>query len=63
MKVFPIGARVLVDGNAEAFIAQAFPDGSTSILAPHYKVRFKGGPPGEQVAVRWDRVSAEWVKR
>ena len=59
---FPIGARVLVDGRDEAIVAQVFPDGSTSLLAPHYCVRFVGGPPNEQVKVSMNRVGANAEK-
>lgn len=38
--VFPSGARVLVDGEREAIVRQAFPEGSTSFFFPHYKVDF-----------------------
>lgn len=44
-----------VDGRDEAIIAQVFPEGSTSLMAPHYCVRFKGGDGG-QVKVSMTRV-------
>ncbi len=56
---FPIGARVLVDGRDEAIVAQVFPEGSTSLLAPHYCVRFVGGPAHEQVKVSMNRVGVD----
>lgn len=57
-KTFPIGARVYVDGRDEAFIAQVFPEGSSSLRSPHYCVRFKGGAD-EQVKVSMKRVGVE----
>jgi|WetSurMetagenome_2_1015567.scaffolds.fasta_scaffold31626_8 hypothetical protein len=54
-KTFPVGARVYVDGRDEATIAQVFPEGSTSLMGPHYCVRFKGGG-NEQVKVSMKRV-------
>jgi hypothetical protein len=52
---FPVGARVYVDGRDLATIAQSFPEGSTSLMAPHYCVRFDGGG-NEQVKVSMKRV-------
>ena len=43
MKTFPVGARILVDGRDEAVIQQVFPEGSSSFMFPHYRVRFLGG--------------------
>ncbi len=37
MTPFPVGARVLVDGRDPAIVKQAFPEGSSSYLFPHYK--------------------------
>lgn len=54
---FPVGARVLVDGRDEAIVAQAFPEGSSSYLFPHYKVHFVGGD--RNVAVAMKRVGVE----
>ena len=61
-RTFPVGARVLIDGLDEAVVAQVFPEGSSSLLAPHYKVRFVGGRPGEQVAVAMSRVGVRPAK-
>jgi hypothetical protein len=57
MKTFPIGARILVDGRDEAIVKQAFPEGSSSYLFPHYKLDFKGGD--KNVAVAMKRVGVE----
>lgn len=57
MNPFPIGARVLVDGRDEAIVKQAFPEGSTSFLFPHYKLNFVGGD--KNVAVSMKRVGVE----
>lgn len=54
---FPVGARVLVDGRDEARVTQAFPEGSSSYLFPHYKVDFKGGD--QNVAVAMKRIGVE----
>jgi len=54
-KTFPVGARVYVDGRDEAIVAQVFPEGSSSLMGPHYCVRFKGGDGG-QVKVSMKRV-------
>lgn len=54
---FPVGARVLVDGKQEAIVKQAFPDGSSSFLFPHYKLDFIGGD--KNVAVNMTRVGVE----
>jgi hypothetical protein len=55
---FPVGACVLVDGRDEAIVSQVFPEGSSSFMFPHYRVRLVGGGP-EQVAVKMDRISVE----
>jgi hypothetical protein len=52
--IFPVGARVLVDGRDEARVAQAFPKGSSSFMWPHYKLNFMGGD--QNVAVVMTRV-------
>ena len=52
--IFPVGARVYVDGRDEATVAQAFPKGSSSFLFAHYKVHFTGGD--RNVAVSMKRV-------
>jgi hypothetical protein len=57
MQTFPIGARVLVDGRDEAIVKQAFPEGSTSYLFPHYKLDIIGGD--KNVAVAMKRVGVE----
>jgi hypothetical protein len=53
--VLPVGAKAYVDGRDLVTIAQVFPEGSTSLLAPHYCVRFEGGDGG-QVKVSLKRV-------
>jgi DNA polymerase III sliding clamp (beta) subunit (PCNA family) len=55
--VFPIGAKVLVDGQDEAIVRQAFPEGSHSLLGPHYVVRIVDG--GEIQKVPMSRVGVE----
>jgi hypothetical protein len=55
MKTFPVGARVYVDGEQLATIAQVFPEGSSSLMGPHYCVRFDGGDGG-QVKVSMKRI-------
>ncbi len=57
IKPFPVGARVLVDGRDEAIVKQAFPEGSSSFLFPHYKLDFLGGD--RNVAVAMKRVGVE----
>jgi hypothetical protein len=57
LHVFPIGARVLVDGRDEAIVKQAFPEGSSSFMWPHYKLDFVGGD--RNVAVNVSRVGVE----
>lgn len=52
--IFPIGARVLVDGHDLAVVAQRFPEGSSSFMFPHYKLHFIGGD--QNVAVHMKRV-------
>lgn len=52
--VFPCGAKVLVDGRDVAVVKQAFPQGSSSYLFPHYKLDFVGGD--KNVAVSMTRV-------
>jgi hypothetical protein len=56
---FPPGARVLIDGRDEAIVIQAFPEGSTSYLFPHYKLRSKGSGFSEVFAVAANRVGVE----
>jgi hypothetical protein len=57
MKTFPIGARILVDGRDEAIVKQAFPEGSSSFMFPHYKVDIVGGDKNVAVAIK--RVGVE----
>lgn len=58
--VFPYNARVLVDGQDEAIVKQAFPEGSSSFMFPHYKLDFVGGD--KNVAVGMHRVGVERKK-
>lgn len=58
---FPVGARVYVDGRDLATIAQVFPEGSSSLMGPHYCVRFDGGDGG-QVKVSMKRVGVTLKK-
>jgi len=58
-RVFPPGAKVYVDGQHLAKVLQAFPEGSTSYLFPHYKVRMGDGRWGEESAVSMDRVGVD----
>lgn len=53
-KTFSIGAKILVDGRDKAVVKQAFPEGSSSYLFPHYKLDFLGGD--KNVAVNMSRV-------
>jgi len=55
--VFPPGARVLIDGRDEARVKQAFPEGSSSYLFPHYKLDIIDGDTN--VAVHMSRVGVE----
>lgn len=57
MHTFPSGARVLVDGRDEAIVKQAFPEGSTSFLFPHYKLDIVNGD--KNVAVNMKRVGVD----
>jgi hypothetical protein len=59
-QLFPIGARVLVDGRTEAIVKSAWPEGSTFYLYPHYKLDFVGGDRG--VVVRAARVGVKRAK-
>lgn len=56
-KVFPPGAKVLVDGRDLAIVKQAFPKGSHALSGPHYKVNFVDGD--KNVAVPMKRVGVE----
>ena len=58
---FPPGARVLVDGRDEAFVQSFWPEGSSSALFPHYKLRFVFGDQNVAVAIK--RVSVRRVKK
>lgn len=57
LHVFPIGARILVDGRDEAIVKQAFPEGSSSFMWAHYKLDFVGGD--RNVVVNMSRVGVE----
>ena len=57
---FPCGAKVYVDGRDLAIVKQAFPEGSSSYLFPHYKLDFVGGD--KNVAVSMKRVGVEKAK-
>ena len=57
LHVFPLGARVLVDGRDEAIVKQAFPEGSSSFMWPHYKLDFVGGD--RNVVVNMSHVGVE----
>lgn len=50
--VFPVGARVLVDGKYQARVLQAFPEGSSSYLFPHYKLDIVGGDKNVAMAMK-----------
>jgi hypothetical protein len=52
MNGFPIGARVLVDGEVQAIVKQFFPEGSSSYLFPHYKLDFVGGDKNVAVSIK-----------
>ena len=54
-KVFPVGAKVMVDGQFLALIKQAFPKGSSSFFFPHYKLDLIDGD--RNVTVHMSRVS------
>jgi hypothetical protein len=62
---FPVGARVYVDGDADqqAIVSQVFPEGSTSLLYPHYVLRPVGGTHDEKFSVKLDRVGVDLKKR
>lgn len=59
-QLFPIGARVLVDGRTEAIVRSVWPEGSTFYLYPHYKLDFVGGDKG--VVVQVARVGVKRAK-
>ena len=44
-RVFPPGAKVYLDGRYLVKVLQAFPEGSTSHLFPHYTIRVGNEPP------------------
>jgi hypothetical protein len=50
--IFPVGARVLVDGKYQARVLQAFPEGSSSYLFPHYKLDIVGGDKNVAMAMK-----------
>lgn len=58
---FPIGALVLVDGRHEARVVESFPEGSTSLLGPHFLLAFVGGG-AERVKVSASRVGVRRAK-
>ena len=49
--VFPVGARVYIDGRDLAIVRAAFPEGSSSYLFPHYKVDVLAGDKNMAVAM------------
>lgn len=51
---FPVGARVLVDGEVEARVRACWPHGTWTLLGPHYKVDILDGD--KNVAVHYRRV-------
>jgi hypothetical protein len=53
--IFPPGAKVYVDGRIEVTVVRAFPEGSTSYLFPHYRLR----EGTETYVVSMDRVGVE----
>jgi hypothetical protein len=53
-KLFPPGARVLIDGRDAATVRQAFPEGSTSYAFPHYRLDVEHGD--RNIAVAVDRI-------
>jgi hypothetical protein len=48
---FPVGAKVYVDGRDLAVVKQAFPEGSSSFLFPHYKLDIVDGDLNVAVAL------------
>ena len=54
---FVPGARVLIDGRDEATVRQAFPEGSSFHLYPHYTVNIKDGD--SNVTVAWNRIGID----
>jgi 3D (Asp-Asp-Asp) domain-containing protein len=59
-KIFPIGARVYVDGRDLAIVKEAFPDGSSSYAFPHYRVDVIAGD--KNMAVSMSRVGVDLKK-
>jgi hypothetical protein len=53
---FPPGAKVYVDGELVVSVHQYWPEGSTSLLSPHYTVVFPGVDRGEYVRVSVKRI-------
>jgi hypothetical protein len=51
-KKFPNGAQVYVDGRDLARVKTAFPEGSSSLMAPHYIVDFEGGDKNVKVSMK-----------
>jgi hypothetical protein len=50
-KHLPPGAVVLIDGKHRATVVQAFPEGSTSYVFPHYIVNVEHGDRGVAIAM------------
>lgn len=57
---FSPGAKVYVDGRDVAIVRQAFPEGSSSLMAPHYLVDFVDGD--KLVKVPWVRIGVKKAK-
>jgi hypothetical protein len=49
---YPIGAKILVDGEDMATVRGHFPEGSSWYAFPHYKVDYRGGDKNVCVALR-----------
>lgn len=50
-KTFPRGAQVYIDGRDLARIRDVFPEGSSSLMGPHYLVNFENGDQNVKVAM------------
>jgi hypothetical protein len=57
---FPNGARIYIDGKQEAIVKQAFLEGSSSFMFPHYKVDIVDGD--KNVAIHAQRCSVDKVR-
>ena len=55
--IFPIGARVLIDGQDEAIVKQVFPQGSTSYASPYYILDVVDGD--RNIAVSMKRINVD----